>query len=54
MSHDAEFVQRGLSVEQHNVSVNEVPLNRVTNLGKKERENVVHTAFLEITNYGVW
>lgn len=31
MSHDAEFVQRGLSVEEDDVSVYQVPFNHIAN-----------------------
>lgn len=30
MGHDAEFVQRGLSIEEDNVSINEMPFHHIT------------------------
>ena len=30
--HDAELVQGGLTIEQHHISVNQVPLNNITAL----------------------
>ena len=53
MSHDAEFVKRRLSVEQHNISIHQMALHDITTLkGEKTifgsgTDTILHTSRIE-------
>ena len=49
MSHDAEFVKRRLSVEQHNISIHQMALHDITTL--KGEKNDLWVRYRHYTSY---